>query len=102
MNACVATKDKLLQRLNDAVTLEQRIEVTNEVLIALELTSGLWVDLKYAYKAKEIAERCRSVLEKASEMCGHPTKHKRVNELRAKAITVAQAFHVLQQQSMEM
>lgn len=82
MNFAVKTKDDILAKLHDAVEPRDFIHRAHEILDALTLTSGIWTECGYAYKAQEIAQiiRARAFDE------GH-------EELLNKAGVVAQLFH---------
>jgi len=54
----IHSKDGLMALINGAETLPQVISACEQMVTVLRLTKGLWVDLGYAYKGKDLANRC--------------------------------------------
>jgi hypothetical protein len=80
MNA-ISTKDYFLRLLNEGDD-NKLIENIERIETALCMTMGLWVELNYAYKGAEIAERCVQLLGDISMKCGHWKRHQKIAYIR--------------------
>lgn len=89
--SAVAMKDNLLAMLSveDNDTLLDNIP---RIVTALELTWGMWMELGYAYKGKEILERCILECNRQLGFCQHYKRVRRIEAIKADAMRVAGIF----------
>lgn len=103
MNA-IDTKNRILDEIVIAGTVEEKCLAWNKILDTLEITAGLWSELEYAYKGGEIAEAIRNLCvneqERQENICQHWKIHHKNAELLTtvlnKVYTVQTLFYNLQ------
>jgi|OM-RGC.v1.030897777 hypothetical protein len=87
----IDTKDRLWQMLNVDSNDEQLANV-ERVLDTLELTTGMWVELRYAYKGRELAQRCIDVLNIQLGFCQHWKRIQRLEGIKQHALEVLREY----------
>jgi len=98
--SATATKDHLLSLINGANGHVEMIEVCNTVATVLENTEGFWIELRYCYKASEIATRCQRELEHYSVTCQHHKTLEMITKTRDRMRSIAERYYRLQQEQM--
>ena len=94
------TKDRLIAMLQ-VDDPNERLDNCDAVMIALELTLGLWVELNYAYKGDEIiGSYVLRILDEAKQNCSHWKRHQRIDAMRERAWRIKGTYHDAQQERM--
>lgn len=92
----VAVKDRMWSMLNGADDVMDFCKTAESVMLALKLTDGLWKELDYAYKAREIVTHIGSRLFAMSGTCQHHQTHLKIESVKEEANRMALHFHNLQ------
>ena len=94
----IAMKDELLKQINGIDTPGEAVRYAETHAIPLFIHSeGLWVELRYAYKAAEILDRLQLVLVDCADVCSHWKTCEKLAELIAKVRCIADRYRKLQQ-----
>lgn len=100
MNNAMATKNHLIEKLNEASGDQNTLCVfcVDVLCPVLENTMGLWLELSYGYKAAEIAERAmRSVDSFIVDGLHHKTE-KRLTTLRHRLLLLTEQYYTAHHQ----
>ena len=96
MRTAVDTKDLLLAMLNgDELSVMEYLERAEKVLFFLDTARGLFNELGYAYKGKEIASHIEHKCWLFLAGCSHALTIKRITAVREKAWLVVESYHDL-------
>jgi len=98
--SATATKDHLLSLINVANGHVEMIEVCNTVATVLQNTEGFWIELRYCYKASEIANRCQRELDSYCKTCQHHKTLQMITKTRDRMRLIAERYYHLQHQQM--
>jgi len=98
--SAIETKDRLLSLINGAENQAEMITVAKTVATVLQNTEGFWIELRYCYKASEIATRCQRELEHYSETCQHHKTLQMITKVRDRMRLIAERYYRLQQEQM--
>ena len=96
MDHAVAFKDQLLKRIDSTHGVDDTLRICQAVATILEHTEGLWQELAYCYKAREIAERCTAKLAQYSQTCQSISTIKAIATLRSALMTLGNRYATLQ------
>lgn len=100
MTNAQTTKTILFALIDDPIDLYTLFKNCQTIVTILDHTAGLWTELNFAYKAKEIAERAIDALRNWETRTEH---HKTLAKIKAQIDTfnrLADNYHQLQQESM--
>lgn len=97
----IDTKDSMLKQINNINSLQEFFITAAPIGTALNMTQGLWNELGYSYKAKEILEELKRKLD---QLVGdnQPSDTDCIKILIVKLLlnTQIDSFHQLQQERM--
>jgi len=96
----IAVKDRILHELTKAPSPMAYAQKAEYILEVLSLTDGLWNDLSYAYKAREICDEIvrtlRDHIIHIEDTTNHTAILKRLRSVKQSAEGQSVAFHRLQ------
>ena len=97
----IAVKDRIVHELQKAETSPMEyVRKAEFILEVLNLTDGLWNDLSYSYKAKEICDKivetCRTMQRTVEQTTNNQQILKRLNTVQAFASSQSVTFFRLQ------
>ena len=84
----VNSKDRIIRELNEADTYEKFVETAPRIVAAIDLTIGLWIELGYLYKAKEIAQRVVQEANRYLGMCMHYSRITVLERIKGQALDI--------------
>ncbi len=93
----VQSKDKILELLNGEHTVKSFLNAANLIIDTLTLSFGMWVELQYAYKGREIALRVADDGNRLLINTNHHIQRGNLQFLIAQANVLAQEFGEAQQ-----
>ena len=99
MKTAVETKDLIWQMIRNADGADGAIglcRVGDTVLNILTVTEGMWEELEYSYKAREIANHLATRAWELGETCQHAQTHKALVQMLDHALQVSKRFNDLQ------
>jgi len=96
MSTAVDTKDLLWNMIGNNDGPIEFCRASEQVLNILTVTEGMWQDLDYTYKAKEIASYIARRAFKLQEDCVHAQTLKSLEKVKLQAWRVEDRFHKLQ------
>lgn len=91
------TKNRLYDLLNANVPDDVKLSNIGEIITVLTHTEGFWIELRYAYKACEIASATRHRIDGMLDETTHPKRVKRLVALRDKLISLESLYFGHQQ-----
>ena len=94
--SALETKDRVLQMLNDAVSDSDYIAVAKDVIMILRVTLPMWVELRYAYKAAEIADRINDRLRAMQIETTNASRKAKLERIALDARTIVHAANEAQ------
>lgn len=95
-NDAVAVKDRIWSMLNESDSAMDFCNKAESVMFVLKMTDGLWNELNYAYKAREIVTHISSRLFAMSGTCQHHQTHLKIESVKEEANRMALHFYNLQ------
>jgi hypothetical protein len=98
--SATATKDKLLNLLNEADDTTSLVLACETIATVLDNTEGMWQESNYCYKASEIAGRCVHELDDAILHQNHWKTLQLLRLTRNKMQTLSDRYYALQQEYM--
>jgi len=95
--SAIQTKDHLFSVINNVENVDDLYHVCENVVMPVLIhTEGFWIELRYCYKAAEIADRCVACLNHWLTTCQHHKTILKLSQLKATMQTLGDKYRILQ------
>ncbi len=97
--SAIQTNLHLRSLINNVETVDELYEVCEEIIApVLNHTEGMWIELKYCYKAVEIANLCIDSLNHWLNTCQHHKTILKLSQIKAKMQTISNRYYTYHHQ----